>query len=103
MAKKLDAIEAGRRTGADPFADRARIEKLADPVMAEYGRKSAPTRSTPRSTRCDSGQHGRRKLPSCAGIFLSHHRSITTGITHAQVYRRLLPAATCCSASAWRC
>ena len=37
--KKLDAMEAAGRLKKIPFADRAQMKKLADPVMAEYAKE----------------------------------------------------------------
>src|SRR6187399_589007 len=38
-SKKLDAMEAAGRLKKIPFADRAQMKKLADPVMAEYAKE----------------------------------------------------------------
>ena len=38
-AAKLDAMEKAGRLKKIPFADRAAMKKLADPVMAEYAKE----------------------------------------------------------------
>ncbi len=38
-SKKLDAMETAGRLKKIPFADRAQMKKLADPVMAEYAKE----------------------------------------------------------------
>src|SRR5882672_4993212 len=38
-SKKLDAMEAAGRLKKIPFADRAQMKKLADPVMADYAKE----------------------------------------------------------------
>jgi tripartite ATP-independent transporter DctP family solute receptor len=42
-AKKLDALEKAGKLKKIPFADRAQMKKLADPVMAEYAKEIGAT------------------------------------------------------------
>jgi TRAP-type transport system periplasmic protein len=42
-SKKLDAMEKAGRLKKIPFADRAQMKKLADPVMAEYAKEIGAT------------------------------------------------------------
>ena len=41
--KKLEAMQAAGRLKMIPFADRAQMKKLADPVMAEYAKEIGAT------------------------------------------------------------
>ena len=50
-AQKLDALEKAGKLKRIPFADRAEMKKLVDPVMAAYAKEIGADDSTTRSTR----------------------------------------------------
>ena len=93
-AKKLDAIEKAGKLKSIPFADRAQMKKLADPVMAEYAKEIGADddlRQDQRDvaiavTRSGGGARFRRTFSAAIPDMLSR-------TSHAQVHRRLLPAA----------
>ena len=90
---KLDAMEKAGKLKRIPFADRAADEEAGRPGdgrVREGNRRRR--RSTTRSTRCSRRQCGRRKSAVLRRSFFAAQRA-RTGKPHAQVHRRLLPAA----------
>ena len=99
--KKLDALEKAGKLKMIPFADRAQMKKLADPVMADYAKEigadgdlQQDQRDVVTSTEAGAGQTLSRRL------FLPDAPSVVPGKTRCdKLHRRLLPrCSTCCSA-----
>ena len=51
---KLEALEKAGKLKRIPFADRAQMKKLVDPVMAEYAKEIGAEQSSRRSTRSNN-------------------------------------------------
>ena len=97
--KKLDAMEAAGKLKKIPFADRAAMKKLADPVMADYAKEIGADGHLQQDQLDVAGVcAGPAERDVLRRSFFAARAAVDRGRRMRQVHRRLLPTcSTCCS------
>ena len=102
--KKLDAMQAAGKLKRIPFADRAQMKKLADPVMAEYAKEIGADRDLQQDQLdVDRAVRSRRgaELPRRT-FFVRARCDRQRGGACASSSTAITSCSTSCWASAWR-